>query len=78
MPTILFTSFRLAAIKQVIGTYAEAVTAYEEVLDKKADYVPALKGIGETYLLMAKVAMKEFFHGRALQHLQKAADYLTK
>ena len=55
-----------------------AVTAYKAVLDRKEDYVPALIGMGQTLLLLARKANQQFMHGRALDHCQQAAEYLTR
>ena len=71
-------SFRLAAIQQAVGEYTGAVAAYEQVLSKCPDYVPALVGVGESLLLLARHACKQFFHGRALAFCERAARYLAR
>ena len=37
-------SFRLAAIKQLLSVYGEAIKEYKLILEMQPDYVPALKG----------------------------------
>ena len=41
----MFVASRIAAIKQTLEAYSEAVTEYQVILDRDPDYVPALKGI---------------------------------
>ena len=36
--------FKVAAIQQTLGKYKEAVAQYQLIINKKEDYVPALKG----------------------------------
>ena len=44
-------SFRLAAIKQLLSVYGEAIKEYKLILEMQPDYVPALKGPWLTHLL---------------------------
>ena len=34
----------MAAIKQTLGVYTEAIEEYKTILEKSPNYVPALKG----------------------------------
>ena len=77
-PDSLYSFYQLACIEQIVGEYVAAVKAYKAVLERKADYVPALFGVGETLLLLARRANQQFVHGRALGHCQQAAEYLTR
>lgn len=42
---LFFPPTRIAAIKQTLGLYSEAVLGYYEVLKETNNYVPALKGV---------------------------------
>ena len=77
-PNSLCSFYQLACIEQVVGEYLAAVKAYKAVLDRREDYVPALIGMGQTLLLLARKANQQFMHGRALDHCQQAAEYLTR
>ena len=34
----------MASIKQILGTYTEAIQEYKTILEKSPNYVPVLKG----------------------------------
>ena len=54
------------------GTWSCFITNFE-VLDRKEDYVPALIGMGQTLLLLARKANQQFMHGRALDQEQRSS-----
>lgn len=43
-PDSTYSVFKVAAIQQILGRYAEAIAQYQLIIKKKEDYVPALKG----------------------------------
>lgn len=43
-PESMHSVFKVAAIQQTLGKYKEAVAQYQLIINKKEDYVPALKG----------------------------------
>lgn len=43
-PDSIYSVFKVAAIQQILGKYKEAVAQYQLIIEKKEDYVPALKG----------------------------------
>ena len=71
------SSSRIASIKQLLGLLAEAVTEYAAVLCVEPSYLPALKGRGESNLLLARLALKENFDGRAVDYVSAALKDLT-
>ncbi|XP_041519322.1 tetratricopeptide repeat protein 37 [Microtus oregoni] len=76
-PDSTYSVFKVAAIQQILGRYAEAVAQYQLIIEKKEDYVPALKGLGECYLMMAKAALADFLDGKAVDYVEKALEYFT-
>ncbi|CAO2593153.1 Tetratricopeptide repeat protein 37 [Lemmus lemmus] len=76
-PDSTYSVFKVAAIQQILGRYAEAIVQYQLIIKKKEDYVPALKGLGECYLMMAKAALADFLDGKAVDYVEKALEYFT-
>ncbi|XP_063956194.1 tetratricopeptide repeat protein 37-like [Lytechinus pictus] len=77
-PNSTYALFKIGHIKQTVGLYSEAVSDYQAVLSTTPDYVPALSGQGETYILMAKAALHEFFNARGVSYIQEAITVLTR
>ncbi|KAK1174217.1 tetratricopeptide repeat protein 37-like isoform X1 [Acipenser oxyrinchus oxyrinchus] len=77
-PKSIYSIFQIAAIKQILGKYKEAVTEYMQTIQKRDDYVPALKGLGECYLSMARRALKDYLDGRAVDYLEQAIESLFR
>uniref|UniRef100_A0A673SPI0 Tetratricopeptide repeat domain 37 n=1 Tax=Suricata suricatta TaxID=37032 RepID=A0A673SPI0_SURSU len=76
-PESTYSVFKVAAIQQVLGKYKEAIAQYQLIIKKKEDYVPALKGLGECHLLMAKAALVDYLDGKAVDYIEKALEYFT-
>ncbi|XP_060057166.1 superkiller complex protein 3 [Erinaceus europaeus] len=76
-PESIYSVFKVAAIQQILGKYKEAVTQYQLIIKKKEDYVPALKGLGECHLMMAKAALVDYLDGKAVDLIEKALEYFT-
>ncbi|XP_051028561.1 LOW QUALITY PROTEIN: SKI3 subunit of superkiller complex protein [Acomys russatus] len=76
-PDSTYSVFKVAAIQQILGRYAEAIAQYQLIIKKKEDYVPALKGLGECHLMMAKAALVDFLDGKAVDYVEKALQYFT-
>ncbi|XP_040277485.1 tetratricopeptide repeat protein 37 isoform X1 [Bufo bufo] len=77
-PDSIYSAYKIASIKQILGTYAEAVTEYQHIIQKSAEYVPALKGLGECQLMLAKGALADFLDAKAVDFIEKALEYLTR
>ncbi|KAM3940662.1 superkiller complex protein 3 isoform 1-T2 [Leptodactylus fuscus] len=77
-PDSMYSAYKIASIKQILGTYKEAVTEYQHIIQKSGEYVPALKGLGECHLMLAKGALADFLDARAVDSIEKALEYLTR
>ncbi|EPQ10979.1 Tetratricopeptide repeat protein 37 [Myotis brandtii] len=76
-PESTYSVFKVAAIQQILGKYKEAVAQYQLIIKTKEDYVPALKGLGECHLMMAKAALVDYLDGKAVDYIEKALEYFT-
>ncbi|XP_063468353.1 superkiller complex protein 3 isoform X2 [Symphalangus syndactylus] len=76
-PESTYSVFKVAAIQQILGKYKEAVAQYQMIIKKTEDYVPALKGLGECHLMMAKAALVDYLDGKAVDYIEKALEYFT-
>ena len=48
------------------------------MLERSTDYTPALKGLGDVHLAMAKDAHKQVLDGRVTYHIQQALVHLVR
>ncbi|XP_010587819.1 superkiller complex protein 3 isoform X2 [Loxodonta africana] len=76
-PESIYSVFKVAAIQQILGKYKEAIAQYQLIIQKNEDYVPALKGLGECHLMMAKAALVDYLDGKAVDYVEKALEYFT-
>ncbi|NXO03199.1 TTC37 protein, partial [Rhinopomastus cyanomelas] len=60
-PELVYSAYKAASIEQILGKYESAVATYQEILKNTQDYVPALQGLGECYLLLARSALNNYF-----------------
>ncbi|XP_033116341.1 tetratricopeptide repeat protein 37-like isoform X2 [Anneissia japonica] len=72
----VYCQYQIASIKQTLGQYTDAVSDYCAILSKQEGYIPALKGLGETYLLLAKDSLVDFLNGRAVDYVCKSITTL--
>lgn len=80
-PMSLYSLYMIACIKQTLSLLSEARDDYKEILKGSPNYVPALKGLGETYVLLAKHHFSQGFNGfngRAKLNCQDALQCLTR
>ncbi|XP_061172794.1 superkiller complex protein 3-like [Saccostrea echinata] len=77
-PNSVYSLYMIACIKQTLSMLTEAIEEYGFILKDKPNYVPALKGIGETYVLLAKHHFSQGFNGRAKENCQNALQFLTR
>lgn len=63
---------------QLLGQFVEAEQDFVSVLKSSPDYVPALKGLGETYLSQAKDFLARQLNGCARDKSEQALSILTK
>ncbi|XP_017884078.1 tetratricopeptide repeat protein 37 [Ceratina calcarata] len=76
-PNSLYPMIQLANIKLIVGQYDEAKKDFESILSTEPGYIPALKGLAETCLALAKVYTNRKLLGRANDYLQQAINSLT-
>ncbi|KFU86741.1 Tetratricopeptide repeat protein 37, partial [Chaetura pelagica] len=77
-PGLVYSIYRAAAVEQILGKYDNAIATYQQILKKTADYVPALKGLGECYLMLAKSALGNFHDRRAMGYIEQALEFFTR
>uniref|UniRef100_A0A670YES5 SKI3 subunit of superkiller complex n=1 Tax=Pseudonaja textilis TaxID=8673 RepID=A0A670YES5_PSETE len=77
-PKSIYSIYKAAAIEQILGKYKDAIAEYQHILEKSKDYVPALKGLGECYLMMAKSALANYLDGKALDYIEQSLDFLAR
>ncbi|XP_063995924.1 superkiller complex protein 3 [Diachasmimorpha longicaudata] len=76
-PGSLYPMIQTANINLVLGRHIEAKEAFLQVLSQEQRYIPALKGLAETCLGLAREHSKAQLLGRALINIQQAVDSLT-
>nr|DBA23398.1 TPA: hypothetical protein GDO54_014314 [Pyxicephalus adspersus] len=76
-PDSMYNAYKIASIKQILGTYKEAVAEYLQIVKKCGEYVPALKGLGECHLMLAKGALADFMDAKAVDAIEKGIEYLA-
>ncbi|XP_062272695.1 superkiller complex protein 3 isoform X1 [Scomber scombrus] len=76
-PSSIYSVYQAAAIKQTLGKFKEAVAEYLQITAQQ-DYVPALKGLGECQLSLAKSLMEDSRDGGAIDLIQQAIQNLFK
>ncbi|XP_040010998.1 tetratricopeptide repeat protein 37 [Xiphias gladius] len=74
-PSSIYSVYQAAAIKQTLGKFKEAVAEYLQITAQQ-DYVPALKGLGECQLSLAKSLMEDCRDGGAIDLIQQAIQNL--
>ncbi|XP_042343628.1 tetratricopeptide repeat protein 37 isoform X2 [Plectropomus leopardus] len=76
-PASIYSVYQAAAIKQTLGKFKEAVAEYLQITAQQ-DYVPALKGLGECQLSLAKSFMEDCRDGGAIDLIQQAIQNLFR
>ncbi|KAJ9592014.1 hypothetical protein L9F63_001453, partial [Diploptera punctata] len=77
-PEAVYPAFQLGNIKQLIGLYEESIEDFKNLLYNHPTYVPALKGLSETFLCQARNYFSRQLLGCCRDSCQKAVDYITK
>ncbi|KAG0413221.1 hypothetical protein HPB47_009639 [Ixodes persulcatus] len=73
-PQDLFALYQTATIKSRQGQHKDAATDFASVLRVDPDYVPALKGLVEAHLALARQYLEQGLCGLGLDHCQAAVD----
>uniref|UniRef100_A0A8D3C255 SKI3 subunit of superkiller complex n=1 Tax=Scophthalmus maximus TaxID=52904 RepID=A0A8D3C255_SCOMX len=76
-PSSIYSLYQAAAIKQTLGKFKEAAAEYLQITAQQ-DYVPALKGLGECQLSLAKGRMEDCRDGGAIDLIQQAIQNLFR
>ncbi|KFQ21828.1 Tetratricopeptide repeat protein 37, partial [Merops nubicus] len=77
-PELLYSVSQAAAVEQILGQYDKARASYQEILKNKEDYVPALKGLGECCLMLARLALENFADRKAVDYIEQALESFTR
>ncbi|XP_043920067.1 tetratricopeptide repeat protein 37 [Protopterus annectens] len=77
-PGSIYSMYKIAAIKQAVGKYKEAVAEYQLILTRVKEYVPAVKGLGECYLMLARNAIVDHLDKTAADCLEQSLDFFTR
>lgn len=64
----------MATIQRIIGSSQEAVQTLRAIKTSHPEYIPALKDLGETYLILFSEYLKEGSQIKALESLQQAVQ----
>lgn len=76
-PLSIYSVYQAAAIKQTLGNFKEAASEYVQITAKEG-YVPALKGLGECQLSLAKALLEDCRDGGAIDLIQQAIHNLFR
>ncbi|XP_059178471.1 superkiller complex protein 3-like isoform X2 [Physella acuta] len=74
----LYSLYKIANIKHLLGSLSEAVEEYKEILKKSPNYIPVLKGVAESLIHLGKKNLDSCLDGLAQDHFEEAILYLTK
>ncbi|XP_042722135.1 tetratricopeptide repeat protein 37 [Lagopus leucura] len=77
-PDHVYSIYRAAAVEQILGKYENAIATYQQILEKTEEYVPALKGLGECYLMLARSALEKYLDMRAVGYIEQALEFFTR
>lgn len=77
-PELMYSIYRAAAVEQILGKYENAIATYQQILKKTEDYVPALKGLGECYLMLARSALDNYLDRKAVDFIEQALEFFTR
>lgn len=77
-PKDFFSLYQIANIKKEQEEFREATVEYTNALEVRPDYVPALKGLAETHLLLARQYLTQSLYGLALDSCEAALAVLGR
>ncbi|KAJ3604243.1 hypothetical protein NHX12_028984 [Muraenolepis orangiensis] len=76
-PSSIYSVYQTASVKQTLGLFKEAAAEYLQITARE-DYVPALKGLGECLLSLAKRLLEDYRDGSAIGLIQQAIKSLFR
>ena len=74
----LYSRLMIADIRQKLGYHQDAIADYSELLENNPDYLPALRGLGETHISLAYLNLKQFVDLNVLDCCESAISALTR
>ena len=74
----LYSRLMIADIRQKLGYHQDAIADYNELLENNPDYLPALRGLGETQISLAYVNLQQFVDLNVLDCCESALSALTR
>ncbi|XP_074789347.1 superkiller complex protein 3 [Athene noctua] len=77
-PELVYSIYKAAAVEQILGKYNNAIATYQQILKKAEDYVPALKGLGECHLMLARSALDNFLDRKAVDYIEQALEFFAR
>ncbi|XP_013777093.1 tetratricopeptide repeat protein 37-like [Limulus polyphemus] len=76
-PNQLYPQYQKANIKQLLGSYKEAIEEYQCILKLEPGYVPVLKGLTEAHLQQARLHFSKSLFGLALDSCNEALQTIS-
>ena len=77
-PDSVYSQLMIAEIKQKLGYHSEAISDYNQLLSASPDYLPALRGLAETYLAQAGVFLEQFVDKNVVDCVEAGLTVLTR
>jgi len=77
-PDTVYSKLMIAGIKHKLGHFQDAVTDYQSLLLNNPDYLPALRGEGESQLALGHTYLDQFVDRNVVDCAQAALQVLTR
>ncbi|TRY80081.1 hypothetical protein TCAL_09328 [Tigriopus californicus] len=78
IPSSVYARWQIGTIKHTVGEYEAAIESFRAILATHPDYVPALKGLGDSLLAQAKDYLLEGINRSVVTHCQESLVHITK
>lgn len=75
--TLTYSQYQVAAIQKLLGLSEDSISQFEITLKQSPDYFPALKGLGETHLNVAREQFQNGFFSRVAHSLNNAVEIFS-
>jgi len=77
-PDTVYSKLMIAGIKHKLGHYQDAIADYQGLLINNPDYLPALRGEGESQLALGQTFLDQFVDKNVVDCIQSALHVLTR
>lgn len=74
----VYAQLQVANVLTTLRLHKDAIRAYENLLADQPTYLPALKGIADAHLGIAKYYLEQRLIGRCKDHAEEAVGYLIR